>query len=181
MNTQPDFLGCSRHTPLFQRTNSLSTLSRYNEMEVTTPDRRQALLDALESRILIIDGAMGTMIHQEPLSIETDFLGRENCPEILVVTRPDLIKGIHCAYLEAGADIVETDTFGGTSVVLAEFNLQDRTHELNVAAARLAREAADELSIPGKPRFVAGSRGPTTKDLNITSTITFEKLSDNYS
>ncbi|MGI8742245.1 MAG: methionine synthase [Bryobacteraceae bacterium] len=123
---------------------------------------------------------MGTMIHQEPLSIETDFLGRENCPEILAITRPDLIKGIHRAYLEAGADIVETDTFGGTSVVLAEFNLQDRTHELNVAAARLARQAADELSTPGKPRFVAGSMGPTTKDLNITSTITFEKIRDNY-
>ena len=79
---------------------------------------------------------MGTMIHQEPLSIETDFLGRENCPEILAVTRPDLIKGIHRAYLAAGADIVETDTFGGTSIVLAEFNLQDRTHELNVLAAQ---------------------------------------------
>src|SRR5438105_11257398 len=122
--------------------------SGYNEVVVTTSDRRQALLDALETRILVIDGAMGTMIHQEPLSIETDFLGRENCPEILAVTRPDLIKGIHRAYLDAGADIVETDTFGGTSIVLSEFNLQDRTHELNVAAARLAREAADEFSSP---------------------------------
>ncbi len=123
---------------------------------------------------------MGTMIHQEPLSIETDFLGRENCPEILAVTRPDLIKSIHRAYLAAGADIVETDTFGGTSIVLAEFNLQDRTHELNVVAAKLAREAADEFSQPGKPRFVAGSMGPTTKDLNITSTTTFEILRQNY-
>ena len=145
-----------------------------------TQQSRQVLLDALESRILIIDGAMGTMIHQEPLSIETDFLGRENCPEILAVTRPDLIKGIHRAYFAAGADIVETDSFGGTSIVLAEFNLQDRTHELNVAAAKLAREAADEFSQPGKPRFVAGSMGPTTKDLNITSTTTFEILRENY-
>ena len=80
-------------------------------------NRRQFLLEALEARILVIDGAMGTMIHQVPLSIETDFLGRENCPEILVVTRPDVISGIHRAYLEAGADIIETNTFGGTEIV----------------------------------------------------------------
>ena len=76
-------------------------------------NRQQALLDALATRILMLDGAMGTMIHQEPLSIETDFLGRENCPEVLNLTRPDLIGDIHRAYFEAGADIVETNTFGG--------------------------------------------------------------------
>ena len=142
--------------------------------------RTKALLAALETRILVIDGAMGTMIHQEPLSIETDFLGRENCPEILVVTRPELIRNIHRAYLEAGADIVETDTFGGTRVVLSEFQLEDRMHELNVLAAKIAREAADEFSTPERPRFVAGSMGPTTKDLNITATITFEVMRQNY-
>ncbi len=147
---------------------------------MSVSNRRQSLLDALESRILIIDGAMGTMIHQVPLSIETDFLGRENCPEILAVTRPDLISDIHRAYLEAGADIVETDTFGGTDIVLAEFRLEDRARELNIAAARLARQAADEFSTPGKPRFVAGSMGPTTKDLNITVTITFDRLRESY-
>src|ERR1700716_3803513 len=110
--------------------------------------RQQALLDALATRILVLDGAMGTMIHQVPLSIETDFLGRENCPEILVVTRPELIRNIHRAYLQAGADIVETDTFGGTEIVLAEFNLQDRMRELNIRAVQLAREAADEYSKP---------------------------------
>ena len=144
------------------------------------PERTKTLVEALQNRILVIDGAMGTMIHQEPLSIETDFLGRENCPEILVVTRPELILNIHRAYLEAGADIVETDTFGGTSVVLAEFTLQDRTHELNVLAAKLARQAAAEFSTPDQPRFVAGSMGPTTKDLNITATITFEAIRQNY-
>ncbi len=144
------------------------------------PDRIKALIEALDTRILVIDGAMGTMIHQEPLSIETDFLGRENCPEILVVTRPELIRNIHRAYLAAGADIVETDTFGGTPLVLSEFNLRDRTHELNVKAVQLAREAADEFSTPDKPRFVAGSMGPTTKDLNVTVTTTFETMRSNY-
>ncbi len=142
--------------------------------------RIQALHDALASRILVLDGAMGTMIHQVPLSLETDFEGHENCPEILAVTRPDLIGGIHRAYFEAGADIVETDTFGGTSIVLAEFQLQDRAYELNFAAAKLARQVADEMSTPSKPRFVAGSMGPTTKDLNITATSTFSKLHDAY-
>jgi 5-methyltetrahydrofolate--homocysteine methyltransferase len=123
---------------------------------------------------------MGTMIHQAPLDIETDFLGRENCPEILVVTRPDVIGDIHRAYLEAGADIIETDTFGGTEIVLAEFQLQDRAYELNFAAAKLARTCADEFSTTSKPRFVAGSIGPTTKDLNITNTITFRELRKNY-
>jgi 5-methyltetrahydrofolate--homocysteine methyltransferase len=142
--------------------------------------RFQSLVEALENRILVIDGAMGTMIHQVPLSIETDYEGRENCPEILAVTRPDVIGGIHRAYLKAGADIVETDTFGGTSLVLAEFRLEDRTYELNYAAAKLARQAADEFSTAAKPRFVAGSMGPTTKDLNITGTVTFPKLRDAY-
>jgi 5-methyltetrahydrofolate--homocysteine methyltransferase len=138
------------------------------------------LTAALEDRILVLDGAMGTMIHQAPLDIETDFLGRENCPEILVVTRPDVIGGIHRAYLEAGADIIETDTFGGAAIVLAEFQLQDRAYELNYTAAKLARTCADEFSTPSKPRFVAGSIGPTTKDLNITNTITFQELRKNY-
>src|ERR1700682_1026216 len=142
--------------------------------------RTQALHDALATRILILDGAMGTMIHQAPLSLEKDYLGKENCPEILAVTRPDVIGGIHRAYLEAGADIIETDTFGGTAIVLAEFQLQDRAYELNYTAAKLARTCADEFSTASKPRFVAGSIGPTTKDLNITQTITFEELRKNY-
>jgi 5-methyltetrahydrofolate--homocysteine methyltransferase len=147
---------------------------------MTGNHRTQALQDALATRILVLDGAMGTMIHQAPLSLEKDYLGKENCPEILVVTRPDVIGGIHRAYLEAGADIIETDTFGGTSIVLAEFQLQDRAYELNYAAAKLARQVADEFSTPAKPRFVAGSIGPTTKDLNITVTTTFAQLHDAY-
>jgi len=142
--------------------------------------RVQTLLEALEDYILVLDGAMGTMIHQVPLSIETDYQGRENCPEILNVTRPDVIREIHQAYLEAGADIVETNSFGGTSIALADNKLEDRAYELNFAAARIARRAADEFSTPGKPRFVAGSMGPTNKDLNITATVTFPKLQDAY-
>src|SRR5205807_10306905 len=120
-----------------------------------TQERRRALTEALEQRVLVIDGAMGTMIHEAPLSIETDYLGRENCPEILVVTRPDVIQNIHRAYLEAGADIIETNSFGGTRIALADNKLDDRCYELNVAAAKIARQAADEFSTAARPRFVA--------------------------
>src|ERR1700693_856174 len=142
--------------------------------------RTQELFDALASRIVILDGAMGTMVHQADLSLDKDFLGKENCPEVLVLTRPDVIGGIHRAYLEAGADIVETNTFGGTAIVLAEFQLAERAYEINFAAAKLARRIADEFSTATKPRFVAGSIGPTTKDLNITTTATFGQLHDAY-
>ena len=144
---------------------------------LSTP-RQQALLDALEQRILVIDGAMGTMIHEHPLSIEKDFLGRENCPEILVETRPDLILGIHRAYLEAGADIVETDTFGGTPVVLAEFDLRGS----RPGAERQGREAR----AAGRRRIFHARQaalrrrlhGTDTKDLNVTVTRTFDKMRD---
>src|SRR5262249_32213920 len=142
--------------------------------------RLDALHAALEDRILVFDGAMGTMIHGAPLSIDADYLGRENCPEILSVTRPDVIRGIHCAYLEAGADIVETNSFGGASVALKDNKLDDRAYELNFAAAKIARQAADEFSTPAKPRFVAGSMGPTNKDLNITATASFPQMRDAY-
>src|SRR5947209_14752792 len=143
-------------------------------------ERRQALEEALDQRVLVIDGAMGTMLHQEPLSVETDYLGRENCPEILVATRPDVIQNIHRAYLEAGADIIETNSFGGTRIALADNKLADRTYELNVAAARIARQAANEYSTAARPRFVAGSMGPTNKDVSITRSTTFSQLSEGY-
>src|SRR5262245_23111129 len=149
---------------------------------MTTPqERRKALSDLITERVLVIDGAMGTMIHQAPLSVETDYLGRENCPEILNVTRPDVIQDIHRQYLEAGADIVETNTFGGARIALAENHLADRAYEINFAAAKLAREIADKLSTADKPRFVAGSMGPTTKNLSITAgTTTFEEFRSGY-
>jgi 5-methyltetrahydrofolate--homocysteine methyltransferase len=119
-------------------------------------------LSELKRRVLVYDGAMGTLIHKCELTLE-DFWGKENCNELLVLSRPDVIREIHASYLEAGCDVIETDTFGGQRIMLAEFDLAERTRELNIAAARLARSVADEYSTPGKPRFVAGSMGSTTK------------------
>lgn len=135
----------------------------------------------LKSKILILDGAMGTMIQQANLTAE-DFGGEawEGCNEMLNLTRPDVIRDIHEQYLEAGADIIETNTFGATSVVLAEYGLQDRAEEINLAAARLAKEAVDKYSKPDWPRFVAGSMGPTTKTLSVTGGVTFDELVDSY-
>ncbi len=112
---------------------------------------------------MVYDGAMGTSIQNYALTVEGDFEGKENCGEILVVTRPDVVREIHASYLEAGADVIETDSFGGSSLVLAEFGIAHRARELNMVAARLAREVAREYSTADKPRFVAGSMGPTTK------------------
>lgn len=143
--------------------------------------RRQALLDALQNRILVIDGAMGTMLQQANLTAE-DFGGvdLEGCNENLVLTRPDVIAHVHRAYYEAGADIVETNSFGSTPLVLAEYGLQDKHYEINVAAARIAREVADTMSTDAKPRFVAGSMGPTTKSITVTGGVTFSELVENF-
>ncbi len=129
----------------------------------------------LKKKILILDGAMGTMLQQANLTAE-DFGGEEyeGCNEMLTLTRPDVIRNIHEIYLEAGADLIETNTFGGASIVLAEYDLQDRSREINMVAAKLAREAADKWSTPEWPRFVAGSIGPTTKTLSVTGGVTFE-------
>jgi 5-methyltetrahydrofolate--homocysteine methyltransferase len=143
--------------------------------------RRQQLYDALASRILIIDGAMGTMLQAYNPTL-ADFGGAklENCNENLCLTRPEWLVEIHGAYLEAGADIIETNSFQGSPIVLAEFGLEDKAHELNVAAARAARKAADEFSTTSKPRFVAGSMGPTTKSITLRGDVTFKELSDSY-
>jgi 5-methyltetrahydrofolate--homocysteine methyltransferase len=143
--------------------------------------RQQALLDALSSRILVLDGAMGTMLQQRNPTLE-DWGGAafENCPENLLFTRPEWIRDIHRAYFAAGADVVETNSFGGSPVTLAEFGLEDRWHEVNATAARLAREAAEEFSAPGRPRFVAGSMGPTTKAITVTGGVTFAELREGY-
>ena len=119
-------------------------------------------LKELERRVLVYDGAMGTNVQKHNLTPE-DFWGKEGCNELLVLSRPDVIRAVHAAFLQAGCDVIETDSFGSTSIVLAEYDLQNRTRELNLAAARLARSVADEYSTPAQPRFVAGSMGPTTK------------------
>ncbi|MGC4879212.1 methionine synthase [Micromonospora sp. DT43] len=123
---------------------------------------RTSLLDVLTDRILIADGAMGTMLHAADLTLD-DFDGLEGCNEILNVTRPDVVRGVHDAYLAAGADCVETNTFGANLANLAEYDIPQRIRELSEAGARIAREAADAASTPERPRFVLGSIGPGTK------------------
>ena len=140
-----------------------------------------ALRELLRERILVLDGAMGTMLQQENLTAE-DFGGPqyEGCNENLVLTSPDVVVGIHRKYLEAGSDIIETNSFGSAPIVLAEYGLGEHARKISRVASELARKAADEFSKPGKPRFVAGSMGPTTKAISVTGGITFEQLRNNY-
>src|SRR5258708_6497006 len=143
--------------------------------------RQIALLRALDNRILVLDGAMGTMIQQHNLTA-ADFGGPalEGCNDNRVLTRPDVILGIHRAYFAAGADIVETDTFNAHEVSLGEYDIGDKAAEINRTAAQLARQAADECSTPDKPRFVAGSMGPTTRSVTVTRNVTFEQMKAGY-
>jgi 5-methyltetrahydrofolate--homocysteine methyltransferase len=119
-------------------------------------------LQTVQERVVIYDGAMGTNIQKRNPTLD-DYWGKENCSEVLVLSRPDIIRDIHADFFGVGCDIVETNTFGGSRIVLAEFDLGDRVHEINVKAAQLAREVAQQFSTKDKPRFVAGSLGPTTK------------------
>jgi 5-methyltetrahydrofolate--homocysteine methyltransferase len=156
-------------------------------------------LDAtLRERILVLDGAMGTMVQRHGLA-EADFRGErfagpardlKGDNDLLVLTRPDVISGIHHAYLEAGADIIETSTFNGTSIAQADYGLEPIVYELNVAAARLARKAAEDWSArtPGRPRFVAGALGPTNRTLSLSPdvenparrAVTFARVKEAY-
>ncbi|WP_345793883.1 methionine synthase [Thauera sp. JM12B12] len=161
-------------------------------------DRSIELRQLLAERILILDGAMGTMIQQEKLG-ETDYRGArfldhpkdlKGNNDLLVLTRADVIAGIHRAYLEAGADIVETNTFNATRVSQAEYGLETLAYELNVEGARLVRQLCDEYTArnPAKPRFCAGVLGPTSRTLSISPdvndpgyrNITFDALVDDY-
>src|SRR6266702_362337 len=119
-------------------------------------------LQAVRERVVIYDGAMGTNIQFRNPSVD-DFWGKEGCNELLVLSRPDIINDIHASFFTVGCDVVETNTFGATRVVLAEYDLQDKVAELNIAAAKIAKEVAQQFSTKDKPRFVAGSIGPTTK------------------
>ncbi|MCK6255677.1 methionine synthase [Fictibacillus sp. KIGAM418] len=141
----------------------------------------QTLEQQLKNKILIMDGAMGTILQQANLTAE-DFGGEDldGCNENLNFTRPDVILDVHLQYLEAGADIVETNTFGATDIVLDEYGLGYKAYETNKIAAEIAREAADKVSTPNWPRFVAGSMGPTTKTLSVTGGATFEGLTSSY-
>ena len=142
-------------------------------------------LQAIAERVLIFDGAMGTNIQRHHPTVE-DFGGKslEGCNDHLVLTRPDIIQSIHESFLAVGCDVVETCTFQSTPHRLREWGIEEKTRELNVAAARLARAACDKFATPDRPRFVAGSIGPTGLLLSSTdpvlSNTTFAELSENY-
>ena len=161
-------------------------------------DRSPELHSLLVQRILILDGAMGTMIQQHRLG-EADYRGTRFADhpkdlkgnnDLLVLTRPDVVGGIHRVYLEAGADIIETCTFNATRVSQADYHLSDLAYEINVEGARLVRQLCDEFTEanPAKPRFCAGVLGPTSRTLSISPdvndpgfrSIGFDELVDDY-
>jgi len=135
-------------------------------------------LQTVKERVVVYDGAMGTNIQLRNPTLD-DYWGRENCSEVLVLSRPDIIRDIHASFFQVGCDVVETNTFGGTRTVLGEFDLKDRVAEINVTAAKLAREVAQQFSTKDRPRFVAGSLGPTTK-LPSLGHIGFDEMASAY-
>ncbi|HFC92385.1 MAG TPA: methionine synthase, partial [Leucothrix mucor] len=160
-------------------------------------NKTKQLKDLLKQRILILDGAMGTMIQRRKLQ-EDDYRGERfadyHMPikgnnDLLAITAPDIIREIHEDYLEAGADIIETNTFNATRVSMSDYEMEGIAYELNVAGAKVAREAADKYSTPDKPRFVAGVLGPTSKTCSMSPdvndpgfrAITFDDLVEDYS
>lgn len=139
---------------------------------------KQQIEAQLKQRILLIDGGMGTMIQNYKLE-EQDYRGERFADwhsdlkgnnDLLVLTQPQLIKDIHSAYLDAGADILETNTFNATTIAMADYDMESLSEEINFAAAKLAREAADEWTAktPDKPRYVAGVLGPTNRTCSIS-------------
>ena len=166
---------------------------------MTRDERIAALKKAARERILVLDGAMGTMIQRHKLD-EDGYRGErfkdfnrdlKGNNDLLVLTQPDIIRDIHSTYMDAGADIVETNTFNAQAISQADYGLEDLSYELNVAATRLAREAADEWEqkTPDKPRFVAGAIGPTNRTATISPDVNnpgfrnvdFDTLVDAYS
>lgn len=181
------------HFSPLERRRSEAPVLKFTIMTTT-----QQLRDLLQHRILILDGAMGTMIQSYRLQ-EADFRGErfKNHPkplkgdnDLLCITRPDIIREIHRKYLEAGADILETNTFNSTSVSQADYDLQSIAYELNFEAAKIAKETADAFTAknPDKPRFVAGSIGPTNRTASLSPdvndpgfrNISFDELKDAY-
>lgn len=164
----------------------------------TVLNAHSTLTDAAKKRILILDGAMGTMIQRHKLE-EEDYRGTQfadwHCDvkgnnDLLVITQPDIIYQIHRDYFEAGADIIETNTFNATTIAMADYDMQAHSRDMNLAAARLARKAADEYTAktPEKPRFVAGVLGPTNRTASISPdvndpgkrNVTFDELVEAY-
>lgn len=145
-------------------------------------DRAQLLERLLKERILLLDGAMGTALLAKGLSAEA-YGGEafEGCHEHLNLTRPDVVQEVHYSHLEAGADIIETNTFGSTDLVLSEYPpLHLKAYEITKAGAMIARQAADRFATPERPRFVAGAMGPTTKAISVTGGVTFDRLVETF-
>ncbi|MCW8820427.1 MAG: homocysteine S-methyltransferase family protein, partial [Ignavibacteriaceae bacterium] len=159
---------------------------------------KESLASLLEKRILVLDGAMGTLIQTYKLE-ENDYRGERFAShghplkgnnDILVLTQPDIIHAIHCEFLEAGSDIIETNTFNANPVSQSDYGTENLVKRINLEAARLARKAADAYSLkdPSKPRFVAGSIGPTNKTLSLSPdvnnpgyrAVSFKEIADNY-
>ncbi|MBX6384912.1 MAG: methionine synthase [Microbispora sp.] len=139
---------------------------------------RPSFREVLSERVLIADGAMGTMLQSYDPTID-DFQGHEGCNDVLNVSRPDIVRAVHDAYLEVGVDCIETNTFNSNRAALGEYGIEDRIYELSEAGARLARERADHWSTPERPRFVLGSMGPGTK-LPTLGHLPYETLRDAY-
>lgn len=161
-------------------------------------EKRKTIQEALQERILIIDGAMGTMIQRHKLE-EKDYRGErfkdwasdvKGNNDLLCLTQPDIIEGIHRQYLDAGADIIETNTFNSQAISLADYHMEALAYELNVAAAQIAKKAAADYTArnPEKPRFVAGAIGPMSKTLSLSPdvnnpgfrSVTFDEVSAAY-
>ena len=161
-------------------------------------DKTASIQDCLRERILVIDGAMGTMIQRHKLE-EKDYRGKRFADwasdlkgnnDLLVLTQPDIIEGIHREYLEAGADIIETNTFNAQRISMADYHMEELAYEMNIAAAKLAKKAAADFTSrnPGKPRFVAGAIGPMNKTLSLSPdvnnpgfrAVSFDEVSSAY-
>lgn len=133
------------------------------------------ILDQLRDRVLLADGATGSFFQDQDLEIDADYWGHENCTDVLNLSRPDQVMALHRSYFEAGADMVETNTFGASPITLGEFDLHNRAAEINQQAAELAREVADEFAKDGRDRFVLGSIGPGTR-LPTLGHVTYDEL-----
>jgi 5-methyltetrahydrofolate--homocysteine methyltransferase len=144
-------------------------------------DRGRGLREVLDERVLVFDGSQGIFLTSQALTAEDYGGGQyEGCPEALILSRPDVIEAMYRGYLEAGCDLLETNSFGGMGIVLAEYGLEGRVREINQAVAKLARKVAAEYERPGRPRWVVGTMGPTTKAITVTGGITFDGLIETY-
>ncbi len=140
---------------------------------------RKPFLQLASERVVVIDGSMGANLHARPLDLQRDWMGYENACEVLNLSRPDVIQGIHESFLEVGCDAVETNTFNGSKADLEETNLGERTAEVNRLAAEIARRACDKFETPARPRYVIGSVGPTRRLVTLGQT-SWEELTESF-